>query len=156
EQRVGGDRVAGKAKPPAGIAEPHLLDATLDFERELVVTAARPPLLDTILRRRPLRGLELGMAVEHAKRHAIDPVAAGADLAVWHVGEPLPKRAAEDFERLLGGLAGQTAGKEEFGGHVEISRSEAVIARHNRSKNGVAPLVYDRAIQYPHASTRNN
>ena len=48
ENGMRADRVFRVAEPPAGIAEPHLCDARLDAELELVVHAQRPPALDAV------------------------------------------------------------------------------------------------------------
>src|SRR5690606_37251920 len=103
-------RVLGVAEPPARIAKPHLADAWLDPELELVVHALRTPALDAILIGGwPADRLDLRMAVENPIGDAVDPVTAIADLASGHVAEPLAQRRPEGTEHLLGSVQWDTA-----------------------------------------------
>ena len=119
EDRVGVDRVARVAEPPTRIAEPHLLDAGLDPERELVVAAARlPPFDAVVVGRRPFDGFDLGMPVKDPVGQAVDPVTALADLAVGHIGEPRTERRTDLAKSLFGGLDRNASNQQQFPGHL--------------------------------------
>src|SRR5262245_28873549 len=82
EHEIGIDGVARVAEPPAGIAEPHLVDAVLDPEQPAIVGVTRRKPLDPVLRSRSAENVEFRMGGEHLVMHAADPMPSRANLAI--------------------------------------------------------------------------
>ena len=102
EHEIGVDGVAREAEPPARVAEPHLLDAVLDLEPPGFGRIAGKLALDAVfVGRRMLDHFKLGMACEHLKMHAADPMPPRADLAVGHCEQISAQRPAEGPKDLL-------------------------------------------------------
>jgi hypothetical protein len=121
EHEVGVDRVARVAEAPAGLAEPHAVDAVTHLEQPTVRGVARVQALDAAFRLRPPHGFELGVTGQHLIVHAADPVAARADLAVGHGGKRWAERPAERAEHLLDAVERDAADQKNLLRHDELA-----------------------------------
>lgn len=127
EHEIGVDRVAGIAKPPAGVAEPNLLHAVLDLEQPAIAGRAGEQALDAVLVWCwAADGVEVLVARQDLVVNTADPVAAWAHLPVRHGEEVFAERLAEGLENLLDGVERNAADQHQFVGHSGVLREIVV------------------------------